>query len=76
MDMLNLQHVRDRLGRDFRPFKIRLSDGGSFDVPHPDFIAVGRGVILLIDAEDRSHMIDALHVVSLDSPDGAEHNGG
>ena len=74
--MLNLQHVRDRLGRDFRPFKIRLPDGRSFDVPHPDFIAVGRGVILLVDAEDRSHVIDALRVVSLDSPEGAKQNGG
>lgn len=66
--MLNLQHIRERLGRDFEPFTIRLSDGHSFEVPHPDFIAVGRGVVLIVDEKDNSYKIDALHIVSLDSP--------
>jgi hypothetical protein len=66
--MLNLQHIRERLGRDFEPFTIRLSDGRRFEVPHPDFIAVGRGVVLIVDEKDNSYKIDALHIVSLDSP--------
>lgn len=72
--MLNLQHVRDRLGPDFAPFKIRLSDGRTFDVPHPDFIAVGRGIVVLVDAQDRTHTIDPLHIVSLDKPSSFEGN--
>jgi hypothetical protein len=66
--MLNLQHIRERLGRDFEPFTIRLSDGRRFEVPHPDFIAVGRGVVLIVDEKDNSYKFDALHIVSLDSP--------
>ena len=72
--MLNLQHVRERLGPDFQPFTIRLSDGQSFDVPHPDFIAVGRGIVLLVDDQDRSHKIDASHVVSIDGPAESDRN--
>lgn len=74
--MLNLQPIRDRLGPEFQPFVIRLSDGRSFTVPHPDFIAVGRGLVLLVDEEDRSHILDALHIVSIDRPDGVKQNGG
>ena len=66
--MLNLQHVRERLGPNFEPFTIRLSDGRSFYMPHPDFIAVGRGVVLIVDEKDNSYKIDALHMVSLDGP--------
>jgi hypothetical protein len=74
--MLNLQPIRDRLGPDFHPFAIHLSDGRSFHVPHPDFIAVGRGVVLLVDEEDRSHILDALHIVSVDRPNGVKRDGG
>ncbi len=74
--MLNLQHIRDRLGPNFRPFSIRLSDGRSFDVPHQDFIAVGRGIVLLVDADDRSHIIDALRIVSVDGAERFDQNGG
>jgi hypothetical protein len=75
--MLNLQPVRARLGPPFQPFTIRMSDGRSFDVPHPDFIAVGRGVVSVIDHEDVSHTLDALHIVSINeaapeqSPNGS-----
>jgi hypothetical protein len=45
-----------------------MSDGRSFDVPHPDFIAVGRGVVSVIDHEDGSHTLDPLHIVSINEP--------
>jgi len=63
--MLNLQPIRERLGPGFKPFTIRLSDGRSFPIPHRDFIAVGRGVVSVIDDRDVSHTLDALHIVSL-----------
>jgi len=74
--MLNLQPIRDRLGPDFQPFVIHLSDGRSFKVPHPDFIAVGRGVLVLVDEQDRSHILDALHIVSVDRQNGLKQDGG
>ena len=63
--MLNLQPLRDRLGRNFQPFTIHLSDGRSFSIPHPDFVAVGPRVSSVIDARDVSHTLYPLHIVSL-----------
>jgi len=74
--MLNLQQLRDRLGPAFQPFLIRFTDGRSFEVPHPDFIAVGRGYVVLVDQKtNRSHTIDALHIVSLDTPTAEQRAG-
>jgi hypothetical protein len=64
--MLNLQHLRDRLGPAFQPFTISLSDGRSYMIPHRDFIAVGRGLVSVIDERDIQHTIDPLHIVSID----------
>ena len=75
--MLNLQPLRERLGPDFRPFVIRLSGGRALPVPHPDFIAVGRGYVVLLDEQDASYRIDPLHIVSLDevaAPQGSNGN--
>ena len=64
--MLNLQHVRERFGASFQPFTISLSDGRSFVVPHRDVIAVGRGLVSVIDERDVQYTIDALHIISID----------
>lgn len=64
--MLNLQPIRERLGPNFLPFTLHLSDGRSFFIPHRDFIAIGRGVVSVIDERDVSHTLDALHIVSID----------
>jgi hypothetical protein len=64
--MINLDPIRKRLGPEFRPFHINLTDGRKFLVPHRDFIAVGRGVVSVIDEQDITHTIDPLHIVSID----------
>ena len=69
--MLNLDPIRKRLGPDFRPFNIHLPDGRQLRVPHPDFIAVGRGVVSVIGENDVDHLLDALHIVSVDDAAGA-----
>ena len=41
----------------FRPFTIRMADGRSFHVPHPDFLSMsptGRTVIIYQDDEEFS----------------------
>ena len=63
--MLNLNPIRDRLAGTFVPFVIHLSDGRTFEVPHRDFIAVGRGIISIVDKRDSTHTVDALHIVSI-----------
>jgi hypothetical protein len=52
-----------------------MSDGRGFDVPHSDFIAVGRGVVSVIDREDGSHTLDALHIVSINDIGPQNPNG-
>jgi hypothetical protein len=64
--MTDLAPLRDRLGPEFQPFTIRLTDGRSFGIPRRDFIAVGRRVISIIDDRDVAHTIDPLHIVSLE----------
>jgi hypothetical protein len=74
--MLNLKPIRDRLGPPFQPFTIRLSNGRSFSVPHQDFIAIGRGVVSVVDEEDGTHTLDALHIVSInDIPPNQNSSG-
>ena len=41
---------------------IRTSDGKRYDVPHPEFVAVGKGVVVVIGKNDRVNTLDALHI--------------
>ena len=63
---MNVELVRKRLHEEFTPFVIRLSDGRTVPIPHPDFIAIGKNVVVVLDAEDHSIKMDPLHIVSLD----------
>jgi hypothetical protein len=40
---MTIEQIRERLAEGVDPFVLRLSDGRKVEVPHPDFIAVGRG---------------------------------
>ena len=71
---VNVEQIRKRLHEDFSPFVIRLSDGRKFPIPHPDYIAVGKHLVIVIDNDDYSVKIDPLHIVSLD--DIRAKNGG
>jgi hypothetical protein len=63
---MNTEKIKKLISNGFRPFAIRLSDGRKFNVPHPEFVAVGRNVVVVIDSHDVSHTIDALHIVSVE----------
>ena len=63
--MLHLTPLRERLNGPFTPFVIHLSDGRKFAVPHRDFIAVGKGVVSIVDERDCTYTIDALPIVSI-----------
>lgn len=65
---MNIQQIRDRVTNGFNPFVIHLSDGRKFPVPHPEFVAVGRNVVVVIGKNDRVNMIDPLHIRSLEGP--------
>jgi len=63
---MNLDHIRERLQNGFQPCALVTSDGRRFEVPHHDFIAVGKNVVVLLDQKDGSIKIDALHIVSIE----------
>lgn len=48
------------------PFLLRLSDGRKIEVPHPDFIAVGGNVVVVVDQSGAAKKIDVHHVVSVE----------
>jgi hypothetical protein len=63
---MNVEQIRKRLHDDPSPFAIRLSDGRKFPIPHQDFIAIGRNLVIVIHQDDSTTKIDPLHIVSLD----------
>jgi hypothetical protein len=51
----------------FRPFTLRLADGGALAVPHRDFVAVSPRRVVVIDANDDSmSIIEPLLIVSIE----------
>lgn len=48
----------------FRPFRISLSDGRTFDVPHPESIAFSDLTVLVIGPDRLGEIIDPEHIVS------------
>jgi hypothetical protein len=75
--MATIEQVRTAMHRaPFLGFEIRLVDGRSFHVAHPDFLAVpqhprGRD-LMLHDERGRTHRIDLALVVEIDEPAAAE----
>jgi hypothetical protein len=64
---MDLAGIREALRhRPFEPFAMRLADGRSFDVGHPEMVAVGKRRIVVVHADDSWSVIEPLLVVSLD----------
>jgi hypothetical protein len=51
----------------FEPFAIKLADGRSLPVFHPEFVAVGERRAVVIGENDSWSWIEPLLIVSLDS---------
>ena len=74
---MDLNGLREALSRQpFEPFSIRLADGRSVPVPHPDFLAVGKRRAVLIQDDDSCLWLEPLLVVSIDWPATAGKKGG
>ena len=63
---MNLERIRERLSGGFRPFAIATSGGKRYQVPRPEFLAVGRGVVVVLGQNDTVTTLDALHIVGLE----------
>jgi hypothetical protein len=64
MDIAGVREVLHK--QPFEPFAIRLADGRSLPVPHPDFVAVGRRRIVVLADDDSWTIVEPLLIVSLD----------
>ena len=65
---MNVKKIRKRLSGGFRPLVLRTSHGKEFEVPHPEFIAIGKYDVAVVDKEGDINLLDALHIVSIKSP--------
>jgi hypothetical protein len=72
---MNLDLIRKRVVGGFRPFVIRTSDGREFKVPHPEFIAVGKYAVAVVDADGDIDTIAALHIASIKDLTGRRSGG-
>ncbi len=51
----------------FVPFTMKMSDGQSYEVRHPECLAVGKHFMVLIEPEsDRTHDLYLLHVTTFE----------
>jgi hypothetical protein len=63
---VNPDQIRKRMADGFRPFVLRLSDGRKFRVPHPEFILIGRDIVVVLEKDGLARIIDADHIVSIE----------
>ena len=80
---MRYQELHDTLRNSpFRPFRIKLTTGETFDVTHPDFAALTRSSILVFTSSqqdeipDRFSQYDLLHVVGIEPVEEAKRSGG
>ena len=62
---MNIEKIRKRVSGGFRPFVLRTSDGREYNVPHPEFLAIGKYDLAVVDKAGEINVLDPLHVVSL-----------
>jgi len=62
---MNVEKIRKHLSGGFRPFVLRTSDGRQYQIPHPEFIALGKHDVAVVDRGGDIDILDPLHVVSI-----------
>jgi hypothetical protein len=63
---MNIERIRERLSNGFKPFVLELSSGKRVKVPHPDFIMIGRSVVVVMGENDSVTTVDALHIAAVE----------
>jgi len=65
---MDIDGVREALHKQpFEPFTIRLADGRSLPVPHPDFVAVAPRRIVVVAEDSSWTVLEPRLIVSLDN---------
>jgi hypothetical protein len=75
MDMPGVQEALHR--QPFEPFSIKLTDGRSLPVPHPDFVALTNRRVIVVAEDGSWSIVEPLLIVSIDyaSNAGRDRNG-
>ena len=63
---MSTEQIRLRLRGGFKPFVLHLSDGRHFKIAHPEFILVGKGIVVVLREDDLVETLDALHITSVE----------
>ena len=69
--LMNLDRIRERLSNGFRPFVLETSSRRRVPVLHPDFVAIGKGTVVVMGEDDSITTLDALHIVSMEDLPGS-----
>lgn len=73
---MDIAGIREALHKQpFEPFAIRLADGRSLPIPHPDFVALTPRRAIVGAEDDSWSVVEPLLIVSLDYP-SAKATGG
>jgi hypothetical protein len=62
---MNVERIRKRLSGGFRPFVLCTSDGREYQIPHPEFIALNKYDVVVVNPNGEIDILDALHIVSI-----------
>ncbi|HMO64473.1 MAG TPA: hypothetical protein PKE47_04485 [Verrucomicrobiota bacterium] len=58
--------IKRRLSRS-GPHRICTSDGKEYGVPPPEFVLVGRNIVVIEDEHDVLDVLDPIHIVAIRS---------
>jgi hypothetical protein len=73
---MDIAGVREALHKQpFERFAIRLADGRSLPVPHPDFVALAPRRIIVVAEDNSWTVVEPLLIVSLDYGSGKRKGG-
>jgi hypothetical protein len=64
MDYNSLQNALRR--QPFRPFSLCLADGRTVEIRHPEYMAMNKRVVIVIDDDSFTQTIEQLLIVSLE----------
>jgi hypothetical protein len=62
---MNVEKIRRHLSGGFRPFVLRTSDGREHQIPHPEFIALGKNDVVVVNRTGDIDILDPLHIASI-----------
>jgi len=63
---VNIEQIKQRRANGFKPFTLCLSDGRKLAVAQPEFVAVGRRVVVVIGQGERVNTVDPVPIVSIE----------